>query len=120
MASLLTTNSCAYSALGYESHFDVAADLVAGMSEQQCLATLTRGSRGLSTEERPLILAADREAILGARSLVALQQAEAHEHRLAVRVVVARRVWGFMGFGVFDLFLDERGDLVGFYVDHYN
>lgn len=117
----IAQTGCLYSALGVRHNFDVAEDLVPGLTREAALAAIADGGSisieaELTRSERQTwadVFEAD--GILGELLL-----AQARQRREVDRVLQVYRVWGFMGFGEFHLFLDDRDTLVGYDLIHVN
>lgn len=120
LACLLSASGC-YAALGVEHDFAVARDLLPGMSREECLAVLAHGGRISIQRDLDLTTTGDRAAALDNQvAFTALETSEHESRRSVVRAVVVDRHWGFAGFGVFYLFLDQLDQLIGYHLDHLN
>lgn len=119
-ATLLCLPGCLYAALGAEPTADAAARLRVGLPLSECLAALARGGTITTEPEMPIAEEPDRTRQLATEVLTGLQRAEATTGRRASFAVVVNRHWGFAGFGVVHLFVDDRRELVGHHMQHIN
>lgn len=120
LASTLLTTGCLYSALGVRHNYTVAEGLRVGMPANECVEVLANGGRVEVDEDLPIDSSVDRAEKLRGHWVPSLERAEQDAGRHAASAVVVTRWWGFMGFGVFVLFLDEHRQLVGYHLDHIN
>lgn len=120
LASTLLTTGCLYSALGVRHNYTVAEGLRVGMPANECVAVLANGGRVEVDDELPVDSSVDRAEKLRGHWVPSLERAERDTGRQAASALVVTRWWGFMGFGVFVLFLDEHRQLVGYHLDHIN
>jgi hypothetical protein len=120
LVCLLAASSC-YAALGVEHNFVVADELRQGMSHDECLDVLSHGGSVSIQRDLQLEPARDRAAALANPAAFAtLERSERESGHSITRAVVINRHWGFAGFGVFYLLLDQRGQLVGYHLEHVN
>jgi hypothetical protein len=120
LVCLLAASSC-YALLGVEHNFTAADELRPGMCQDQCLAVLARGGTVWIQQDFRLEPACDRATkIANQAALAALGRSELESGLPVVRCVVIHRQWGFAGFGVFWLYLGERGRLLGYHLEHVN
>jgi hypothetical protein len=112
-------SGCLYSALGAEHNLTAVARLHVGMPLAQCLAELASGGSISIEREVPLVEVGRREQ-LPEPVAATLEHAEATTGRRVACAVVVDRQWGFAGFGVVHLFLDDRRELVGHHLQHIN
>ena len=120
LASGLLTTGCLYSAFGVRHNYTVAEGLRVGMPANECVEVLANGGRVEVDEELPIDSSVDRAEKLRGHWVPSLERAERDMGRQAASALVVTRWWGFMGFGVFVLFLDEHRQLVGYHLDHIN
>jgi len=110
-----------YFIFGSKHNYDVAAKLYEGMRLKEALATLSEG--GIASVEATLSVPTSEnwaDAVSDDKVLGALLVAQARTGRNVERILVVRRLWGFMGSGIFHLFVDEQEALVGSHLRHIN
>ncbi len=122
----LATPSCLYSVTSQEHTFRAVNRLEVGMTGDECLAALDRGG-AISVESELAMSTPEERAAVFERSMFgaeetqrAVCEAEAETGRPAARTLLVHRYWGFMGYAVFQLFLDADDRLVLYRVQHYN
>lgn len=109
------------SVLGWEHNYVAARDLKPGISESECLAVLARGGQVKLEEDLAIDMAEQHDLTVEDPQLrEALDKAEQETGRYAVRSMRVSRTWGFLGLGVYHLFLDVDDELVGYHLWHIN
>lgn len=121
LCALFSQTGCVYALLGVKHDYDVSSKLVAGMTRTEALAAISDGGSITLGPEIPRPDSGNwADAIKSDEVLAKLLLKQAREQRQVVVVVPISRHWGFMGYGVFHFFLDEKDELVGHHLFHVN